>query len=64
VFSDGRIEIARPGGELAARTTVAGKGADTRKDAVAGVLAAEPVGVPQDPAELRRELDAAHRRPA
>jgi transcriptional regulator with XRE-family HTH domain len=64
VFSDGRIEIARPGGELAARTTVAGKGADTRKDAVAGVLAAEPMAVPPDPAELRRELDAGHKRPA
>ena len=62
VFADGRIEIARPGGELPARTTVAGRRADTRKDAIAGVLAAEPMAVPSDPAELRRELDVGHGR--
>jgi hypothetical protein len=39
-------------------------GAETRKDAIAGVLAAEPMAVPSDPAELRRELDAGHERPA
>jgi hypothetical protein len=37
-------------------------GAETRKDAIAGVLAAEPMAVPSDPAELRRELDAARER--
>jgi hypothetical protein len=37
-------------------------GAETRKDAIAGVLAAEPMAVPSDPAELRRELDAARAR--
>jgi hypothetical protein len=35
-------------------------GAETRNDAIAGILAAEPMAVPSDPAELRRELDAAH----
>ena len=39
-------------------------GAETRKDAIAGILAAEPMTVPSDPAELRRELDAARERPA
>jgi hypothetical protein len=39
-------------------------GVETRKDAIAGVLAAEPMAVPSDPAELRRELDAARERPA
>jgi hypothetical protein len=39
-------------------------GAETRKDAIAGVLAAEPMAVPSDPAELRHELDAARERPA
>ena len=39
-------------------------GVETRKDAIAGVLAAEPMAVPSDPAELRRELDAGHKRPA
>jgi hypothetical protein len=34
-------------------------GAETRKDAIAAILAAEPMTVPSDPAELRRELDAA-----
>ena len=53
VFPDGRIEIARPGGEPAAR-----------KDGIAGVLEAEPMAVHSDPAELRRELDAGHKRPA
>ncbi len=39
-------------------------GADTRKDAIARVLAAEQMAVPADPADLRRELDAGHGRPA
>ncbi len=39
-------------------------GAETRKDAIAGVLAAEPMAVPSDPVELRHELDAARERPA
>jgi hypothetical protein len=39
-------------------------GAATRRDAIAGVLAAQPMAVPSDPAELRRELDAAHEPPA
>ena len=39
-------------------------GVDTRKDAIAGVLAAEPMAVPSDPAELRHELDAERERPA
>jgi hypothetical protein len=34
-------------------------GAETRKDAIAAILAAEAMTVPSDPAELRRELDAA-----
>jgi hypothetical protein len=34
-------------------------GAETRRDAIAGILAAQPMAVPADPAELRRELDAA-----
>ena len=34
-------------------------GVETRRDAIAGILAAEPMTVPADPAELRRELDAA-----
>jgi hypothetical protein len=37
-------------------------GAETRKDAIAGILAAEPMTVPSDPAELRRELEAARER--
>jgi hypothetical protein len=39
-------------------------GVETRQDAVAGILAAEPMAVPSDPAALRHELDAAHDRPA
>jgi ABC-type histidine transport system ATPase subunit len=39
-------------------------GAETRRDAIARVLAAEPMAVPTDPAELRRELDAGHERSA
>jgi hypothetical protein len=39
-------------------------GVETRRDAIAGILAAEPMTVPADPAELRRELDAARDRPA
>lgn len=38
--------------------------ADQRRAAIADVLAAEPMPVPADPAELRRELDTAHERPA
>jgi hypothetical protein len=36
--------------------------ADQRRAAIAKVLAAEPVTLPSDPADLRRELDAAHDR--
>jgi hypothetical protein len=38
--------------------------ADTeqRRAAIAEVLAAEPMALPSDPAELRREIDAAHDR--
>ena len=39
-------------------------GAETRKDAIARVLAAQSMAVPLDPADLRRELDAARERPA
>ncbi len=39
-------------------------GADTRRDAVAGILAAEPMAIPADPADLRREVDAGHEPPA
>jgi hypothetical protein len=39
-------------------------GADTRRDAIAAVLAAEPMAVPMDPADLRREVDAGHEQPA
>ncbi len=39
-------------------------GADTRRDAVAGILAAEPMAIPSDPADLRREVDAGHEPPA
>jgi len=38
--------------------------AETRRDAIARVLAAEPMAVPTDPAELRRELDSGHERSA
>jgi hypothetical protein len=38
-------------------------GAETRKDAIAAILAAEAMTVPSDPAELRRELDAAREGP-
>ena len=34
-----------------------------RRAAIAAILAAESMPVPADPAELRRELDAAHDRP-
>jgi hypothetical protein len=33
-----------------------------RRAALAAILAAEPMPVPQDPADLRRELDKAHER--
>ena len=33
-----------------------------RRAALEAILAAEPMPVPEDPAELRRELDAAHDR--
>ncbi len=33
---------------------------DIRRSAIAFVLAAEPVPMPRDPADLRRELDEAH----
>ena len=39
-------------------------GAETRRDAIALVFAAEPMAVPSDPTELRRELDAGHERSA
>jgi hypothetical protein len=39
-------------------------GAETRKDAIAAILAAEAMTVPSDPTELRRELDAAREGPA
>ena len=35
----------------------------SRHDAVAAVLAAEPMEVPSDPVDLRREVDAGHERP-
>lgn len=35
---------------------------DKRRAAIAQVLAAEPMPVPGDPADLRRELDRAHSR--
>jgi hypothetical protein len=35
---------------------------DQRREAIEAILAAPPSGVPNDPAELRRELDAAHDR--
>jgi hypothetical protein len=38
--------------------------ADQRRAAIAEVLAAEPMPLPTDPAELRHELDAAHARTA
>jgi hypothetical protein len=34
--------------------------ADLRRTVVAEILAAEPMRLPADPHELRRELDAAH----
>lgn len=37
--------------------------ADRRRAAVAAILAAEPMEAPEDPAELRRELDTARDRP-
>ena len=37
-------------------------GADARRRAADAILAAEPMPVPDDPADLRRELDAAHMR--
>jgi len=36
--------------------------ADLRRAAIAGVLAAPPMAVPAAPADLRRELEAAHER--
>lgn len=38
--------------------------ADTRRTAVDAVLAAPPMSLPADPADLRRELDHAHDRVA
>jgi len=35
---------------------------DRRQAALKDILAAEPVELPDDPSELRRELDAAHAR--
>jgi hypothetical protein len=35
---------------------------DVRRAAIDAILDAEPMPVPTDPAELRRELDAAHDR--
>lgn len=37
--------------------------ADLRKRAIDQILAAEPMQVPREPAELRRELDEAHGHP-
>ncbi len=37
-------------------------GADQRRAAIAEILAAEPMPLPADPAELRRELDVARER--
>jgi len=34
--------------------------ADLRRAAIAEVLGAEPMALPADPADLRREIDAAH----
>jgi hypothetical protein len=36
--------------------------ADRRRAAIAEILAAEPMPLPADPAQLRRELDGAHER--
>lgn len=36
--------------------------ADRRRGAIREILASEPMSLPQDPAELRHELDAAHGR--
>ncbi len=36
--------------------------ADQRRAAIAEILAAEPMALPFDPADLRRELDTAHDR--
>lgn len=36
--------------------------AERRRSAIAAILAAEPMDLPADPADLRRELDAAHER--
>lgn len=36
--------------------------ADRRRDAIEAILAAQPMPLPADPAELRRELDMAHDR--
>jgi hypothetical protein len=36
--------------------------ADSRKEAVAAILAADPMPVPADPADLQRELEDAHDR--
>jgi hypothetical protein len=35
---------------------------DRRRAAIAAILAAEPMAVPEDPSELHREFDAAHDR--
>jgi hypothetical protein len=39
-------------------------GAEARRDAIAAILASEPMAVPSDPADLRREVDAGHEQPA
>jgi hypothetical protein len=39
-------------------------GAEMRQEAIARILAAQPMAVPADPAQLRRELDAGHERSA
>ena len=38
------------------------EGADRRRAAIAEILAAEPMPLPADPAELRHELDSARER--
>jgi hypothetical protein len=38
------------------------EGTDRRHEAIAAILAAEPMDVPADPADLRRELDEARGR--
>jgi hypothetical protein len=40
------------------------EGAQDRQEAIARVLAAEPMTVPSDPAALRREIETGHEPPA